>query len=276
MGINNIPVSLFIVLTFAAILVGCAPQAMLSSDGSTAGNTPPASGAVPAGSPDDRASTLPPGEEVTLVTSDRVRISGTIYPSNSSEGVVLLPMLRHDRTSYAPIILSLTKKYAVIAIDMRGHGKSSGDLKQFGPADFAGMEKDVEAARRALGKDNVAIIGASIGANAGLMYAARDPSVKSVIMLSPGLDYRGVAIKKTMASFNRPAHLFASRGDEYSYKSVQELAKANNHSSVQTYPGQLHGTDLFTSGTGIEEIILNILSIDFGKALPAEDPSTGG
>ena len=101
---------------------------------------------------------------------------------------------RHDYDSFAPQLKDAG--YNVIAIDVRGHGESSGDLKSFTEADFQKIGLDIAAAKQFLGKKadtkKLVLIGESFSANAAINYAATDPDVVSVIAISPGLDFRGI------------------------------------------------------------------------------------
>lgn len=95
---------------------------------------------------------------------------------------------------------------------MRGHGKSvnqNGTFQSFTPNDFNKMKLDVKAAKqflvtqKGINPKNIAIVGASIGANVALKYAAVDPSIKAVVLLSPGLHYKGV-IKEMKCGYVTP------------------------------------------------------------------------
>ena len=72
----------------------------------------------------------------------------------------------------------------------------------------------------------IGIAGASLGASLGAMAAAGDPSVRSLALISPSLDYRGLRIEAPMKQFGgRPALLIASNHDPYAARSVRELTK---------------------------------------------------
>ena len=67
-------------------------------------------------------------EEVVFTTSDSVSIYGTFYPSQAegeSPALVLFHMLRHKRRDWEGFARRATQAgFAVLAIDMRGHGQS--------------------------------------------------------------------------------------------------------------------------------------------------------
>ena len=60
------------------------------------------------------------------------------------------------------------------------------------------------------------LAGASIGANLAVLAAADDPTVRSLALLSVGLDYRGLRLEAALKKFGaRPALLVASQEDPY-------------------------------------------------------------
>jgi len=72
----------------------------------------------------------------------------------------------------------------------------------------------------------VGIAGASLGANLAVVAAAADPSVRSIALVSPSVDYRGVRIEQPLRQYGaRPALLVASLHDPYAARSVRELAE---------------------------------------------------
>ncbi len=142
------------------------------------------------------------GQKVSFLTDDGVWIVGTYYPPASShqttpaKAVILLHMLgrnRNDWNSFAAILSNSSNGYFVLSIDLRGHGESINQngntisFRSFSPDDFNKMVLDVKAAKHFLvtqkhiSPNNIAIVGASIGANVGLKYAASDPSIKAVV-----------------------------------------------------------------------------------------------
>ena len=107
--------------------------------------------------------------------------------------------------------------------------------------------------------NNVAIIGASIGANIALNYAVKDDSVKAIILISPGLDYRGVKTEETIKQFKNPILIIASQDDSYSADSSKTLNSLNKNSELKIYDGSLHGTDLFGK-SDVEKVMIEWLN----------------
>jgi dienelactone hydrolase len=176
-------------------------------------------------------------QTITLRASDGVPIAATLYLPARRAGqvpaVILLHMLTRTRDDWQPLASRLADAgLAALAIDLRGHGASG-----MGPepaADDLGADLfDVQAARAFLkgrpdiAADRIGIAGASIGANLAVLQAANDPGVRSIALLSAGLDYRGLRIDAAMKKYNeRPALIVASQDDPYALSSARQLAGA--------------------------------------------------
>jgi pimeloyl-ACP methyl ester carboxylesterase len=223
------------------------------------------------------------GQVVTFITDDGVSIVGTYYaPSSglkdSTPTIILLHMLGKDRSTWNTFASALSHKgYDVLAIDLRGHGdsikqgSSTASYQSFTENDFNKMTLDVKAAKQFLIEqknakpDRMAVIGASIGANIVLNYAATlDPTIKIVILLSPGLNYRGVAMSDTITKYKNPIYIAATEGDSESAKDSQTLCtKINCGENLKIYSGSSsHGTNMFSEALNppLQDLIMSWLS----------------
>jgi pimeloyl-ACP methyl ester carboxylesterase len=149
-----------------------------------------------------------------------------------------------------------------IAPDLRGHGRSKGDTPALAEADYPAMVHDLEASvawLRRNGVNEVSCVGASLGANLCLALAERDPSIVNVVLLSPGLNHKGV--RATMESYgDRPVLFVASADDTYGAKSVAILepkAIGQHHSEIYEQAGQ--GTKMLSAEASLEGTILSWL-----------------
>ncbi|MBX7257695.1 MAG: alpha/beta hydrolase [Candidatus Hydrogenedentes bacterium] len=204
--------------------------------------------------------TLPPPSNEILTTSDGYRIAATLYPAEKpgSPGLVLVHMLGADRSIWEGFARRAQREgYSSLAIDLRGHGDSRGpgdtDLsyKSFDTGEWLKALQDIDAAKSALLKrgndpENIAIVGASIGANLALRYAVEHADIQAVVMLSPGLDYHGIEIEPDMVAYGkRPSLMLTSTGDSYSASSCSTLkALAPGFCELREYGGAAHGTDI--------------------------------
>ncbi len=185
-------------------------------------------------------------ERVTLTTTDDVTIVGTYTDGSSSKAVILLHQLNHDKSSWNLFSEVLNARgYAVLAIDLRGHGESQGSWQSFTDKGFQAMTKDVDAAAAFLnqrGQPVVAVLGASIGANTALRYASDHKTL--VVLFSPGLSYHGIDVNNVTTP--APVLTIVADGDSYSLDSSREI-DANNlfgKHELLVVPGRAHGTYL--------------------------------
>jgi pimeloyl-ACP methyl ester carboxylesterase len=199
--------------------------------------------------------------------TDNAVLVGTYFesPHSNSPALLLLHQWQSDRHSFDDFAQQMQAKgFSVLSIDGRGFGESTKkeDGTTIGPgrsdADVKAMLGDIGAAfnflERQPGVDHtrVSIVGASYGSSLAIIYAADHPSVASVALLSPGLNYFGniptePAVKKYG---DRPLYMTAARDDQESADAVDKLAAAGNNpkytSKVREKGG--HGTALFKVG----------------------------
>jgi dienelactone hydrolase len=191
-------------------------------------------------------------QEVTFHTDDGVAIAASLYlPARPGPGVILLHALSRTREDWQMVAARLADAgFVTLAIDLRGHG-ASGPLPQGASLeDLTGMLADVKAARAFLATrhdvapNRIGIAGASIGANLAILFAAGDPTVRSLALLSPGIDYRGLRPEAAMKKYgDRPALLVASQEDNYAANSARQLAGSGSGvRDVRILTGAGHGT----------------------------------
>lgn len=183
---------------------------------------------------------------ISVRTEDGVTLNGMYYePSRRpAPGIVLLHMLGRTHEDWDRAGSQLADAgFAVVAIDFRGHG-----------SELSSMAFDVKAAKAFL-RERPEVVGtilgeagASIGANLALLDAADDPGVRSIALLSPGMDYRGLRIEPAMKKFGtRAALLVSSTKDPYSWRTVRQLALIGPGSrEVRLSDSVAHGTTLLS------------------------------
>jgi dienelactone hydrolase len=194
------------------------------------------------------------GSTVTFRTTDGVQIAATLYQANRRPApcVILVHMLTRSREDWQSLASRLADAgISALAIDLRGHGASGADPR--GGADAADLSADLLDVQAAcaflashpdLGVGAIGIAGASIGANLAVVAAASDATVRSVALLSPGLDYRNIRIEGPFRKYgDRPALLVASQEDSYATGSIRRLQKgATGMKEVRIVSGAGHGT----------------------------------
>ena len=226
------------------------------------------------------------GERVVFTSEDGVLLVGSYYKprigtSNSTPSVILLHMLGMDRSTWDKFAQELSQNgYAVLSVDLRGHGESikqanhTISYQSFMPKNFKNMTLDVKAAKKYLiegrkaNPNQISIIGASIGANLALNYAASDHSIKSVILLSPGLNYRGISTLDAIMKYKNPIYIVTAEDDSESAKDSKILCeKITCAENLKIFENtNVHGTDMLSDkmvGSKLQNIILSWLDSTF-------------
>ena len=195
-------------------------------------------------------------QRVSFRTDDGVTIAATWYEPSFRPGpaVVLVHMLGRSRRDWDSFAARLAGSgIGALAIDLRGHGDSTDAGGASDASGYASMVKDVAAARRYLGTRSdvrptrIGIAGASIGANLAVLHAAADPTVASLALLSPSLDYRGLRIEAAVRKYGtRPMLLVSSDDDPYAQRSSVELAKTQGIREHLPLVAAGHGTHMLS------------------------------
>lgn len=178
----------------------------------------------------------------------------------------MLHGLSSSKEEWKPLMLELEKiQWGYLAYDARGHGESSvkkgadGEpvgYRYFGPpkrgSPWERMINDLGAAvyflthERSGDPNRIYVAGASLGANVTLNYAALTGKPAGIILLSPGLDYRGVKTGSAIKKVGKLAVLIVAHpNDHYSFESSQKLKATNPNVTFwhDVKPG--HGVQMF-------------------------------
>ena len=202
-------------------------------------------------------------KEVGFKTEDQVDIKGTYYPPSNPQGqgpaILLVHGLDGNKESWQAFATAAQKAgYAVLAFDIRGHGESGGG--KFHDQ----MVQDLDAAlnwmanRPEINGDRLGIVGATLGANLALREGSLNPKVKSVVMLSPGLDYEGITTVDALATYGQRAVMFvATENDTYAADTARNLnSRALGQHQLQIYPGSQQGIEVFQAQVGLTPMVL--------------------
>jgi len=188
-------------------------------------------------------SELPKPEDITLQTADSVQIVATYYRGAKGKESIPVVLLhgygsKHNRTDYtkdlAPYLQS--KGFAVLAVDLRGHGDSTRvrtlhgkdqtiDAVALAPNQFNLMvTQDMQAVKKFLWEknnagelnlDKLCAVGAEMGALIAVEFAWLDAVeqdvnrvprpeyklgqfVKALVLLSPEISFKGISMSHAM------------------------------------------------------------------------------
>jgi len=206
--------------------------------------------------------TFAAGRPVVFQSLDGTTLAGEFFESSNrrsffasraaedkSPGVVLVHMLTGNKSDWRGLPDRIRDAgISALAIDLRGHGASSGSA-----GDLAAMVQDVRAAaqwlatRQNVRPDAIGIVGASLGASLALLAAAELPQVRVIGLLSPSLDYRGLrtdtALIKRLGS--RSIWLVASSEDPLALRTLRDMAAESSGPREQVVSSTTaHGTVL--------------------------------
>lgn len=247
------------------------PESILTSVPASTLTSSPIEEAIPefTASPEpELAESIISGIREDIEASDGLYLVGTYYSPVDIPppwpGVILLHMLWSDRTTWDDYARQLASAgYAVFALDMRGQGETGGSLN------WELAENDIQqiwnnlSTKPDIDPDRMALVGASIGANMALIAGANEKGVRTVVLLSPGLDYAGVTTEAAMEAYgDRPVLIVASQEDTYSADSSRKLEEiAIGDVKLVMYQDAGHGIHMFAGDTGLGELIFEWLDV---------------
>lgn len=220
---------------------------------------------------------------VRLTASDGQPLSaGYTAPTGTpSGGVLLLHMYRSSRLAWRPIEARLASAgFHVLAIDMRGHGRSSRDkdgkiidVTRAATADpktnpFLKMHLDAKAGldylvSKGAPKDRLAIVGASVGCSVALHTAQQHKDlVKAIVLMTPGVDYLAVPSLEHAKEFGDRAALLLSSEEEADKgaRPLKAVMKSDRVELSLLNERGIHGTRMFGKVPTIEADIIEWLS----------------
>jgi len=198
---------------------------------------------------------------VTFETADKIPLSGTFYVAKDPTAplVVLLHRYRGERVEWAPLAARLAeapKRYTILNVDLRGHGKSTSssgkkkvDWANMTPKDMPAFVEDVHASikyglERTDGKTRgVVLVGSSLGAAFAARAASQEPKVVAIAVVSPGAAIEGYDIYHPFADVRTlPSFIAAAKDDNVAKEPVSALTQmAKEHGTVKIYDGRGHG-----------------------------------
>jgi pimeloyl-ACP methyl ester carboxylesterase len=133
-----------------------------------------------------QATTRPTGRS-TLNVHISFDKRSTTRPVKERGTIFLLHGYTATKEFLLPWALILAQEgYRTVLVDIRGHGRSSGDVFSLGKYETADMVQVLDyLSQRHLCGPNVGVMGWSFGADLALFWGSRDPRVKTVVALAP-------------------------------------------------------------------------------------------
>ncbi len=185
------------------------------------------------------------GEEVTLKSEDGLVLSATFYAPKAGHApaVLLVHDAGADRTQMEEIALQLQRNgLGVLALDLRGHGKSKSDKLDWDELQEKEREslwqlapRDLDAAAGwLLGRDeihstNLNLVGYRAGCALVARHAERDENVVSLTLLSPKPQDFGFDVRGTLHKVNGLPTCVIDRKNDEVERMVTEANALNSH-----------------------------------------------
>ena len=172
-------------------------------------------------------------DDVTVRTPDGVALKGVWHaPAQQAPAVLLVHSYLRSHTDWDVAAAQLQEAgFGVLAIDLRGHGMSPGTL----PSDsLQPLVVDVKAAlawmraEPTVNASKLGVAGLSMGTTLALLAAGSDTSVKSVALVSPAMEFRGLRVDTAMHAFagrSGAALMIAGALDPYGARCARQLAE---------------------------------------------------
>ncbi|OGI02833.1 MAG: hypothetical protein A2104_01530 [Candidatus Melainabacteria bacterium GWF2_32_7] len=194
---------------------------------------------------------------------------------NKAPLVIFLHSIGKDYTEWGtfPSIVKDQLNIATLNINLRGHGKSvlnknsrkvywqnfqNKDFEKY-PYDVIDVLKYIKEQYPEIDSSKVAFVGASLGANTALMSGSYGVNAKTIVMLSPMLNYKGYDLRLPVVKYgNHPLLFMVSKKDIYPYKSCIELIKfAQGKKLLKVYPYGGTGVNLIKFQPDAKPLIIN-------------------
>jgi dienelactone hydrolase len=204
---------------------------------------------------------------IVVKAADGLKLAGTFFtPADSPPpwpGVILLHMIYGNQEEWGDLPQRLSDAgYAVFTIDLRGHGKTGGEMDWDQSRDDLQQVWRYMTGRGEVDPERIAIIGASMGANMALVAAAAQPGVRALGLLSPGLDYYRVTTADALATYGqRPLLIVASDEDSYSAESSRQLDElAGDSAELVMYSQAGHGSAMLQTKPELADTLIDWLN----------------
>lgn len=211
---------------------------------------------------------------VTIKTLDGEDLAATLYAvPEAKSAVVFAHMMPSAKESWEDLAaLFAENSITGLAIDLRGHGESTGGPRaytKFSDEEHQKSILDIDAAVKFLlskgfTADQIVCVGASIGANLCLKYVADHPDFKAAALLSAGLNYRGILAESSARELKSGARILivSAQDDGENAKDAAALFDAIPDpvtKKIQIYETGGHGTDLLSSHKDLPKLLLEFV-----------------
>lgn len=124
-------------------------------------------------------------EDVTLITSDGLKISGWYLPGIKPDAIVIVHGIWANKQAILPAAVMLSEVgYHILMIDLRGHGLSEGEKLSYGYYEALDVQASVDYLLVQPGVEKVGLMGYSLGGAAVVRATAVDERIQALVVES--------------------------------------------------------------------------------------------
>ncbi len=209
------------------------------------------------------------GLPVSVEALDERRLVGDLYLINPAGPTVLLQhQLYTDRSSWDGVLGSLLGAgINVLNVDVRGYGATGGGFDWDMAANDVVVWLEWLRSTGWVRSDTTATMGSSMGSSLAILGCARDALCRTAIGISPGWSYQGLEIEPAFTTLlgERPVLLVYAEWDGWPARGVPMMVEAaTNPVTVQRYPRNQHGMDLFAWHDDLIGLVIDWLYTNAG------------
>lgn len=218
-------------------------------------------------------------ERVEYLAADKFKIVGNLYMPPKLNKKIRVPLIiflhgiSQSKKIWHPYAVKLAEKgYAVLAIDLRGHGESVINRKEkklfwrsFSSEDWKYIDSDVVNSIEALKTNHpqvdiakILIVGSSMGSCVSVVTAEKlKDKVKGIVLISPFTNYKGIESRVSLVNYgDNPILIIVSKTDKSSFDASSELVKySQGEHEIVLVKNAGHGTFMLKFEPKLEQII---------------------
>lgn len=130
-------------------------------------------------------------EEVSIATSDGLRLAAWLVPRPGAPALILLHGYPAEKADLIPIAASLSPRFAILLVDFRYFGRSEGQMTTLGVRERDDLKRAIDflAGR---GYARVGVFGFSLGGAVAILTAAEDARIRAVASYAAFSDLRAL------------------------------------------------------------------------------------
>lgn len=151
-----------------------------------------------------------------MTTPNGVILHASVWPSARRHTCLLLHGFGHDSRVWDPLALALRESCRVVALDFRGHGDSAWDATR--SYCHNALLQDLGTVAAALKLQRFHLVGHSMGARVGMLYAARNPgALASLTIVDTGPEVGAKGVRRIREDAENQPRLFDSPESYYQW-----------------------------------------------------------